>query len=299
MKHRFLIGGLSVALTVAIAPAQNCVGNQDMFGTFVFSASRGFFTAPLPEPGPGEPVPVFSATAVGQLVKNASGNGPFAVAGRIVADGTGNLVTGPPDATVLSTRAGSYQVNPDCTVTMTIVDGYTQNVLGDVVARTSVTYQGVLRDRNNEASLAQTSQGGGSVIHLARPFLADSCRDSSLSGQYGVWAAGGQVIETVTESGTQVSLMPFSLAARFSSEGLGKLELDLAGSASPMPKRQITGTYRVENDCTGTAKFILDGKTYNVSFVLVRGGVNLGQFSRAAMMLALTDPKMGVAGEAK
>jgi len=281
-------------LYCGLASGQTCSGNQDFQGAYMMVASRISATKAPPAPAVPTPAPAlrFSNTAVGRILERATGQRPLAVTGRITSDGLGNLLAAPPDATYVTTRVGTYRVNEDCTMSLTLADGFAANLnfFGDVVPGASASFQGVLQDRGNEASLVQTGQGSETILRLDRPISAQSCVTSSLSGAYGIVAAG---IDTGDPAAPET--LPVSLLGRFVAEN-GVFKLDTPGLESPQPRRQITGSYRVEADCTGTARMVQDGKTYNADFVLVRGGVSFGAFQRAELRFAIQDARVSMTG---
>lgn len=292
MKTTLLIS--SLLLAGGLAHGQTCSGNQDFQGAYMLVASRlAPIKAPPPPtvPGPG-PSLRFSNTAVGRVLDRATGIRPLAVTGRITSDGLGNLLAAAPDATYVTTRVGIYRVNEDCTMTLTLADGFSANLnfFGDIVPGAFATFQGVLHDRGNEASLTQTGQGSETVLRLDRPISGQNCVTASLSGVYGIVASG---VDTGDPAAPET--LPVSLLGRFVAEN-GVFKLDTPGIESPQPKRQITGTYRVEPDCTGAARMVQDGKTFNADFVLVRGGVTFGAFQRAELRFAIQDARVTMTG---
>jgi hypothetical protein len=291
-----LVVFVGVSLAVSSAKAQICSGNNDFQGPYLLVASRNVATPP---PAGGTPAPhpaaEYSKSAIGELLKGAGGTAPFGVTARIIPNGQGELLAAGPDLQFGTTRVGTYRVNGDCTMSMTIADGFATSldVLGQVVTRGDVSFQGILQDRNNEANLIQTSPGSGTILHLERPHSAINCTNTTLGGIYGLIAQG---VDKGTEEAPGET--PFTMFGRFFAEN-GEFKLDTAALESTLPKRQITGTYKVEVDCTGTAKLIQDGRTLNASFVLLRGGVQFGAFQRAAMRLAFTDGRLVGTGEAR
>jgi hypothetical protein len=213
----------------------------------------------------------------------------------MVADGLGNLLAGPADADILTVRVGSYKVNGDCTLAVTLVDGFRSglDLLGDALLGARDTFEGVLQNRGNEVNLVQTGQRRGAAIYMSRPYLAQNCTQTALSGPYGLAATGLQLGTT-----EMPAIQPLALLGRFHAEN-GAFILDTPGAGSPLAKRQFTGTYRVEPDCTGTADFVIDGQKLRAAFVLLRGGVKFGVFERAEMRFTFQDAARIGAGIAR
>lgn len=290
---------LAVFAGVSVANAQTCSGNNDFQGPYVMLASRSV-ASPAPEsaitPGLTPPAAVqYSNTPIGRMLKSAAGNGVFAITLRFLANGQGELLAAAPDASLINTRVGTYTVNGDCTIALTVADGFGAELdfQGNTVTRGNIAFQGVLKDRGNEADFAQTGPGIGSTFRVQRPHTASACTNALLNGVFGVYATGIDLGPPDAASG-----IPFTMVGRFAAEN-GEFFLDGLAQASPQPKRQITGTYKVEVDCTGTAKFIQDGKTLNVNFVLTKGGVTFGLYARPTMTFAFTDGRVIGSGEAR
>ncbi|MEZ5354716.1 MAG: hypothetical protein R2762_18940 [Bryobacteraceae bacterium] len=286
LRHGVLSACLAVSAT-PLAMGQGCAGSQDFFGPYVFVASRGVPDPTVAMPMEGAAQPNYSATPMGQLAKGAASGAAFAVVGRVTADGLGNLFGGPPDVEQLTVRVGTYTVNGDCTLAVTLVDGFRSglDLLGDPLPGARVAYQGVLRNRGDEATFVQTGQGKGTVIELFRPQLAANCTQTTLSGVHGLAITG---LALGTEE--MPAIQPLALMGRLNAEN-GAFKLDLVGMESRQPARQFTGSYQVQPDCTGAGELIFDGEKMKISFVLARNGVQLGAFRRAEMRIVVQDAK--------
>jgi hypothetical protein len=87
----------------------------------------------------------------------------------------------------------------------------------------------------------------------------------------------------------------FTLSGRINADGNGFLVQDSLGLASPLTKRQFTGTYVVNADCTGTATLIgSDAKTRKIYFVIVSPVVSNPANALPLLSFAFTDA--GVVG---
>jgi hypothetical protein len=291
---------LAVALTLpASALAQSCTGGTDFSGHYMFVAARQLFSTPQPPPERITNVPPqYSATAIGTLLRGALGITPFAVAGRLVADAQGGLYAGPADAVYITTRVGSYSVSAECSLTLTITDGF---LFIDLIAPptpATVRFTGVLQSRGGESNLIQSSGGDGVSLMLSRAHQANSCSNATFTGPYGLSASGVQWAAEPAELKLE-SLSLFNMVGRIVSDGAGNLFSQDGTQGLPL---QLTGTYTLLADCTGTAR-LTDGRIRrNISFVLTQAnaaqnftasGVN---FSRPVMRFVIADPKVAATG---
>ena len=302
MNIRYLLP-LSILAAAMVAPsawAQSCTGVNDFSGHYMFVATRQLFSTPVPPPDRFTNVqPKYSATPIGVLLGSALGTAPFAVAGRIVADGQGGLYAAPAEAVYITTRVGSYSVTPECTVPLTITDGFLPVDLIAPPTPGTVQFTGVLQSRGGESNLIQSSGGNGTAISLTRAHVANSCSNATFSGPYGLAASGVDWTAATQEQSKGDSLAIFSLVGRIISDGVGNLYLQDGTQGTAL---QLTGTYSLLADCTGTAK-ITDGKTkFAISFVLTQANAAQNftasgvSFSRPVMRFVIVDPKMAVTG---
>ena len=146
---------------------------------------------------------------------------------------------------------------------------------GDVVIGTNngpgaFNYQIV--ENANEIDLVQTGAGAsGAVITLRKTKQFNGCTNDGLTGTFGL-RANGVTTAAPTPGATPVST-PFNLSGRINADGQGFLVQDSVGLASPLMKRQFTGTYVVNLDCTGSATLIgADAKSRKIDFVIVNPG---------------------------
>ncbi len=305
MNTRYLLP-LSILAAATVAPsawAQSCTGVNDFSGHYMFVATRQLFSTPVPPPDRFTNVqPKYSVTPIGVLVGSAHGTAPFAVAGRIVADGQGGLYAAPAEAVYITIRVGSYSVTPECTVRLTITDGFLPVDLIAPPTPGTVQFTGVLQSRGGESNLIQSTGGNGTAISLTRAHVANSCSNATFSGPYGLAATGVDWTAANDEPAKlapQPQLAIFSLVGRIISDGAGNLYLQDGTQGTAL---QLTGTYSLLADCTGNAR-ITDGKTkFAISFVLTQA--NAAQnftasgvgFSRPVMRFVIVDPKMAVTG---
>ena len=302
MNTRYLLP-LSILAAAAVAPsawAQSCTGVSDFSGHYMFVATRQLFSTPVPPPDRFTNVePKYSATPIGSLLRSALGTAPYALAGRIVADGQGGLYAAPAEAVYITTRVGSYSVAPECTLRLTITDGFLPIDLIAPPTPGTAQFTGVLQSRGGESNLIQSSGGNGTAISLTRAHVANSCSNATFSGAYGLAATGVDWTAATEAQSKGDSLAIFSLVGRIISDGAGNLFLQEGTQATAL---QLTGAYSLLADCTGTAR-ITDGKTkFAIGFVLTQA--NAAQnftasgvgFSRPVMRFVIVDPKMAVTG---
>ncbi len=250
-----------VVTTIAVSHlnAQSCNGNGDVGGAYAFVGSRVMFPGvPVTPPGTSgatdtstggnstgsstgtissTPVTV-SNTPLGQLIGGMSGTLPFAVVGRIVADGAGNLLAASSPTGAL-TSVGTYTVNSDCSVSMTLNDVFigmpvtapgtagssssstgnssssstgsstgtstgTGTTSGSTTTATpaTLTVQGMVLNSGAEIDLTQTAASNtGAVIMLRRTLQFSGCTESNVSGVFGLvlqWSTSSTTSSTTT-----------------------------------------------------------------------------------------------------
>jgi hypothetical protein len=363
MKQWITFTSMAAALigTASMTPvvqARTCSGNGDVVGSYGFVGSRaGYFllgaTAPgttnagplipVPVASPGTtgaiiPVPVTppgttgSNTQIGALVTGLNNRNVFTATGRVFADGMGNLyASSSPGSLTTNTLTGTYTVNTDCSITMTIGDPFVTpgTTIGGIVSATppvfvgvnSLTLEGAIVDSGNLSEIDVVPTGNntaGAVVTFTKTAQFGACSNASLSGNYGIVGSGmfsssagtgvttgGTVVATTTTgaftSGATSPLgTPFGLLGRFVADGGGNLVTDSAGTASTV-KRSITGTYLVNADCTGTAHLVDSAAVArNISFVLVNeAGASVQTSARQAILFVFSDPGVIGSGEAK
>jgi len=321
--------------TVLLAPvlqARVCSGNGDVIGSYGFVGSRsGFFLlgatapgtagaaplVPLPATAPGTTAAVTgSNTPFGNLITGLANRDVFSAVGRIFADGMGNFfASSSAGGLTMNTLVATYTVTPDCGITVKLSDPFPGGT------SSSVTLEGEIVDSAtaNEIDLVVTGPTAtGGVLTLVRTSQFNACSNASVSGNFGVvgegmfTSTGGSGLPSsgigtgVTGTGaffpgvTGPLGTPFNVLGRFNADGSGNFSLDLPATTSPL-KRNITGTYAVNVDCTGTARLVdQTGVTRNISFVLVNETASgspsaVVQTSvRQALQFVFTDP--GVIG---
>ena len=285
-----LLGG---ALSVApCLQARTCGGAGDVVGSYGWLGVRTAEFVPVAVLAPG--TNVGSSTALGSLIAGTSNAPAFASVGRLYFDGNGGVfATAMPGA--IQMPSGTYGLNGDCTMSMTLTDAFaTPAAAGLTPTQGSATFEGIVVKGGNEIDLIQTGSSTGTTLTLRK--ARQSCTIDILGSAFGIIATGVATTPTVSATGTTSTPVstPFSLTGRFVSDGAGNLVQDAVGLASPLTNREITGTYTVNGDCTGTATLTTaDGKKRGANFVIVTEGPN---FATAPLALQLAFSDSGVVG---
>ena len=327
--------GLIAIILVPNARSQSCSGNSEINGAYALLGTRTIFASvPVNPPGTngststGSPstgststgstgTPVVSATPIGSLIGGVIGTAPFSVVGRVAADGAGNLFAAP-NASISPQQIGTYNVNPDCTITVTLNDVFVGISLtppgtsgastgnntgtgmgtgtgnnsgssngngtssGFVPATTgnstgaSIQLEGLILGQGAQIDLVQSGTSNtGATVSLQRVYEFGGCTDATLTGAFGLVA---QITSTgMTGSGTtgttgdNGSLTTASFVGRLDADGAGMFTTDALAAQSPLAALQLTGSYTVNADCSGTAQFTNNsGMTYSAGFVIVQ-----------------------------
>jgi hypothetical protein len=252
--------------TVGLPTGFSCPGSTNCFGSI--NPSTGLYTAPnAPPPGGKVTITASDPTEAAQPVtatatiaySDASLRGPFAfyyvgddatgfraVAGRFVADGTGDIQGGIEDVdsfgspieSAVQIQSGSYVVGADGRTTATVNTSHGTETWRFVL--TSTSHALLIRFNSN-------TTGHGSIDQQN---LDDLTSPSVISGNYVFRAAGADV-----------SHAPLAIAGRFTADGAGGIPL----SASILD----------END-NGTAKTADTSLHGSYSFDAVNSGTGRG-----------------------
>jgi len=221
MKQRIGLGTAATVLmaaSVLLAPAlqaRQCSGNGDVVGSYGFTASRsGFFLigamaagsnaqngAGLLVPVPvtpagtsgstGSPAPfVGSNTSIGNLLTGLVNSQVFASAGRVFADGMGNLYASPTTGLMTNTLAGSYNVNTNCSITMTLSDPFAANSGTQVTTTTTATPVSLTGYVSASGTELNMNGANGAVVRLRRISQGGNCNNSYLSGDFTISGNG-------------------------------------------------------------------------------------------------------------
>jgi hypothetical protein len=310
-------GTLAVAQQVCIATTASVAGS------YAYTATQ------MPVPGaavavPANPsTPAYSNTSIGQLIENINGGGAFGSAEVFYFDGAGNISVVPtpiPTTTSIFVNVGSYSVNSDCTIGVTLND----------VFNTATSGPGVTNPTQASIKLVGVILGGGSEIDLSMPLSASSthtstviipgefvsrlniqmirsfpygCSASYLTGAYGLVGTGLALVSGAAATGNPTTIQPATFYAGLIFDGNGNVLMETTNPLSPLASAQYTGTYKVNGDCSGTmaltAFSLTPGQgpavstpTLNLNFVIIptaayttNGSVTLnGSASRAGLL---------------
>jgi hypothetical protein len=263
-------------LCAATGSAQTCqiqgvtVGGYYTFASIGNGAPGSLLTPPATgtSGGSGSTAPGYSATELGELLNGLANGVPFASSGTIYLNGAGGIVAN--SSTGVPTTVGSYVLNSDCSITVTLMD-----VFGTIT--TPATLQGIVFDNGAEIDLGVlknvntgTSSTTGStgtsttsttgalyesnvLVHLIRPPSA-ACSVSSLVGSYVLSGTGTGIATVAAAAGSTSSTQteaPFFWFASVDFDGNGNVIVPSVVPSS-LSYLEYTGSYKVNADCTGT-----------------------------------------------
>ena len=166
--------------------------------------------------------------------------GPFAATGIIHFDGVGRfegVATSSFNGSIIFPfdAIGDYSVTPDCFV-----------FIFEETLR--IAFEGYLTKDKNEVVLFQP-QDTSITTNVLRRLLLPSCHAGTLNNNWAIQATGSSIIA----SGT------FAQNGRFRFDGNGNFTGATASSFNgTVLRNNVTGTYRMNADCTFTARFTND-----------------------------------------
>lgn len=312
---------------------QSCPGNSEIVGAYALLGSRSIFASvPVTPPGTSgttstgtgsttpstqSGTPNVSATPIGSLVGGLTGLSPFAVIGRVTADGNGNLFA---SATVNGSpvQIGTYTVNADCTTSFVVNDvflgmgitpagtsGATGVSSGNSTGGTgtgsstgtgngmstgasgstgsgsglSINLEGLVFSQGARVALMLTGATDTSAtVTLQRLLQFGACTDATLNGVFGLVSqvtstalpSSGTAGNTANGNTSSQSVATSSFIGRLVADGAGTFGSDALSSQSSLTTLQLTGSYTVNPDCSGTATVTnTTGATYNADFLIV------------------------------
>ena len=186
----------------------------------------------------------YSNTQLGRLLGGVAGASIGAVTGQLYFDGNGSIFASSTIGGAPGTIVGSYIVNSDCTVTVSLQDAFSS-----AVHPTPVPFTGLLANGGSEIDLVPSAQipAGNTVpptslLQLVRINAQTTCSASTLTGPYALIGNG------FTSANASAAFL-----ARLRFDGNGKVVDDtVVGGTSPLGSLQFTGTYAVNADCTGS-----------------------------------------------
>jgi hypothetical protein len=325
---------LALGGTLAAAQQMVCIATTaSVAGSYAYTATQ------MPVPGaavavPANPTtPTYSNTTIGQLIENINGGGAFGSAEVFYFDGAGNIsvVPSPIPAAGIFVNVGTYSVNSDCTINVTLTDVFNAATSGP----------GVTIPIQASVKLVGLVLGGGSEIDLSMPLSASSthtstviipgefvtrlniqmvrsfpygCNASYLTGAYGLIGAGLALVNGTAATGNPTTIQPATFYAGLIFDGNANVLMETTNPLSPLATVQYTGTYKVSADCSGTMSLTsfslspgqgpqVSPPAFSVNFVIiptaayVTGTVTLnGSANRAGLLFNLVTAIQEFAG---
>ena len=281
--------------------AQTCSGAGDLQGSYGLIATKLVLAGPAATPPPGTTgqtnPPVPSNTVIGKVVTGSGNDAAFSAAGRIFADGTGALFASATKDGSGQVQVGTYSVNTDCTVSVTISDTFAAAQPSPLpFTPAKANFEGILLNHGTEAELISAGSGVATRVTLVRMGAPQSCSVGDVNGAYAISSGG---IDLGAPSSTPAAASSFSIIARVVGDGNGNFVVDQPGLASPLSKRTLTGTYTVNADCTGTAALIDSNKqTWNLGFILQDPSIRtaVGGAQHKTLSFVFTDARFAGSG---
>ena len=251
----FLATGMVVTQVASAQGVAACqTTNSLAIGTYGFVLNSGVFFngvatnppgttgaatfQPLAANPPGTTA-AYSTTELGRLLGGLAGtSGP--ASGQLYFDGNGSIFASSVIGGSPTTIVGSYTVNSDCTVTVSLNDAFATSTPRPA----AVSFTGFLANGGSEIDLVPTSQlsSSTSLVQLMRVNAQTTCSAASLTGPYALIGTG------FTSANASTIFL-----ARIRFDGNGKIVDDtVLGITTPLALLQYTGTYSVNADCTAT-----------------------------------------------
>ncbi len=268
--HKFLILSLTAALCGSIAAAQQCSATMSsVIGSYTYTATElPFGGSVIVPPGTTSNQQSYSTTPIGELIQSINGGGAFSNAGVLYFDGAGHVSVAASSSPLgQSAIVGTYTINSDCTIDVTLND----------VFNTTTSGAGVTVPKQGTTMLVGLVLGGGTEIELSAPQSSTStngnmplitgqfasrlsiqlvrtfaygCTTASLSGAYGL-IGNGFLLLNASGTGTGTT-QPATIFGRVFFDGAGNITPQTVAAGSPLASFQYAGAYTVNLDCSGT-----------------------------------------------
>ncbi|MEO8097670.1 MAG: hypothetical protein ABI811_08205 [Acidobacteriota bacterium] len=263
-SHRIsvlFLGGLFGSYAFAQTCSNNSVtGSYGYLATFAAPGTASTGT------GTGTTTPTFSNTPEGNLLTGIMGTTGSSVSSNLYFDGNGGIwaaqTAAAPFQFISGSQAGTYSVTSDCAISVSLTDAFTTAT----TPQTPVKLTGFLVKSGTEMYLAYSTPvaagqsvptgnvalSNRTILRLVRVInYSGGCSVATLNGAYGLVGSG--ITSQTTGSGVTAttSLVPSNFLARIRFDGTGKLVSDTVPTGSPLGTFQQTGTYTVNNDCSG------------------------------------------------
>ena len=273
---KLLILSITLALgsTFAVAQQTCTATTASVNGSYTYIATEfPFGTASVTPPGTTTNSQPFSNTQVGNLIQSLTGGGIYSSANVLYFDGAGHILTAASSGSFMGTTVvGTYTVNSDCTINITLTDVFNTTTTNAGVPATQGSFSliGIVLGGGTELYLSapqSTSSTNGNMplvagqfasrlsIQLIRTF-AYGCTVASLSGSYGLIGNGFLALGATPASGTTPAnpgtAQPVTLMVVLTFDGGGNIIPEMVPSGSPLGNFQYKGTYTVNLNCSGT-----------------------------------------------
>ena len=140
----------------------------------------------------------------------------------------------------------------------------------------TMVFGGIVAMRYTEAKTA----GSAPVFDPPRVFAQGACTDGTLRGAYGYGGSGSFTADNKATSVAEVGRMDFA--------GAGGVK-GVYSFVSPVgsERREYTGSYHVEHDCTGSVMVKITGVTFTSNFVVADLGASI-LYSEVSPNLVIT-----------
>jgi mucin-2 len=275
-------------LAVPLVQAQVCLlSNANLAGSYGFVASQGGTTPTTTgttTATSSSATSGYSTTELGKLLGGIAAGDQFGLSGVLTFDGAGHIDA--ESSTGTSQVVGTYSVNPDCSITVSLSDVFGTNT-------TPATFVGIILGRGTEIDLTTaanldsqtaapatsstgttttgtttttTSAGQGLTIKLVQLLYRNGCSVATIGGLYGFVLNPDQVqAASTTGTGTTAGTGTTTASTVQPSAVIGYLYFSGAGSIIAQPTTAnyqtigtsyaslvFTGTYTVNPDCSGT-----------------------------------------------
>jgi hypothetical protein len=292
MKKLLTLSGILVLSSTFAAAQQTCTATtSSVIGSYTYIATV-FPFASVAVNAPGSTTTTgttstqpYSNTQVGNLLSALNGGAAYSSANIIYFDGAGNISTSSSSSTFAgSTVVGTYTVNSDCTISITLMDVFntTASGAGTVATQGKTSLIGVVVDGGTEIILSEpqsASSTNGNTPLVAGQFTSRAtiqlirtynygCTVSNLMGSYALIGNGfvevpstvgtttgtgtGTGTGTTTTTTTSVTVQPVSFLGVVTFDGNGNVIQETAASGSPLGSFQLKGTYTMNTNCSGT-----------------------------------------------
>ena len=183
MKSKLMMAICLSSFSLVVSPlaqAQFCgVSNASLTGSYGYVASEAGTVTTTGTTTTSTGASTYSSTNIGQLLGGIAAGNQFAFSGVLTFDGAGNVtasssaLTGTAVATV-----GTYNVNPDCTVSVSLTDAFGSNTTATKLAGV-ILGRGAEMDLTSQASLQPPTTTTGSGTTTSRPPCSSTPQISS------------------------------------------------------------------------------------------------------------------------